>query len=168
MNELKLDAADIKKWRGYVMTEDVLPGNGLEIFPRGKHERSYVLPGHGLAILATAVFLLIYLLINSRIDPESHLTALVYLLILLITWVWVLAGATFFFDAHRLPVMLALAAWLFVAGWFPRSDHFYRIWPVRQTIADAEANALTAHVSAAELQESPLGPAEILADAQAK
>jgi hypothetical protein len=134
LNNLHLRESVQTELRGYIGTKD---------------GRSYLFPGHGLAILATAVFaLLIYLPINFFIDPASQLTALTYLLVSLITWVWVLAGATFFFDAYRIPVLLPLVAWVMVAAYFPKSDHFYRIWP-----------------AAASLEQLPATPDEVISQA---
>jgi hypothetical protein len=116
-NNLPLDKKTRERLRGYVGWKD---------------QRTYLLPGHGLALLATVVFgLLIYLPLNFFINPASRLTALAYLLVSFIFWIWVLAGTAFFFDAYRIPILLPLLAWLLVTPFFPKADHFYRIWPAR-------------------------------------
>lgn len=160
LNNLKLSSRNIEKWRGYVDIEaDQDPA---------KPPRVYLLPGHGLAVFATVVWLIIYLLINFCINPASQLTALVYLLVLLITWNWILAGATFYFDAHRIPVLLPIVAWVLAASCFDQADHFYRIWPATQTIADAHDAGENARVPETELKESPLGPAEVIVQGRSK
>lgn len=136
-NNLPLDKKTRERLRGYV---------------GWKGNRTYLLPGHGLALLAAAMFgLLIYLPLNFFINPASRLTALTYLLVSFIFWVWVLAGATFFFDAYRIPVLLPLLAWLSITPLFPKADHFYRIWPAPLTNAEP----------------APLTPAQVLGRAHA-
>lgn len=136
-NDLPIDKTIRNRLRGYVSW---------------KGDRTYLLPGHGLAILATLVFAFgVYIPLSIFLNPTGPLTALTYLLISFIFWVWLLAGATFFFDAYRIPVLCPLLAWLLLASLFAKADHFYRIWPARLT----------------NKEQAPLTPAEVLARARA-
>ena len=86
------------------------------------------LPGHRLVLVGTAISVLIYAYIYF-VDLHTERAALLYLLLLQVLAVLVLAGATFFLDAYRLPVLIVLGVWMYIAANIPETDHFYRVWP---------------------------------------
>ena len=96
------------------MTRGYLDGSG---------NSSRILPGHGLAVALSAGFFAVYLVIGAL-----HCgTAVVYVIILLTVLCWMLSGFAFFLDIFRVPVLICLAIWLFVAAQSPNSDHYFKV-----------------------------------------
>ena len=89
----------------------------------GSGNSSRILPGHGLAVALSAGFFAVYLVIGAL-----HCgTAVVYVIILLTVLCWMLSGFAFFLDIFRVPVLIGLAIWLFVAAQSPNSDHYFKV-----------------------------------------
>ena len=49
-------------------------------------------------------------------------------MLLLSLWVLVLAGVTFFWDRYRLPLLVILLVYFWLAGFSIKADHYYRVW----------------------------------------
>ena len=113
----QVSAADPREWllRGY---REKTPG-GLW----------HTLPGQGLM----GGGIIVFFVLNVGIYGLSYrnlgeMTALVYLLVLLITAVLAGGAASFFLDAYRIPFLSVCIVWLIVASQKENSDHYYRIW----------------------------------------
>jgi hypothetical protein len=91
-----------------------------------------LLPGHVFALVVLAVLLFVYalgfLLDYPRVERGSKVPALVYLLALLTLPTWALAGAAFFLDRHRVPVLVVPAFLLGLSLLWP-TDHFFDTRP---------------------------------------
>jgi len=78
---------------------------------------------HAAAFVLAIAFLVVYLVIGAWHSG----TAIVYLLVLVATLCWLVSGLAFFLDAYRIPVLLFIGLWLFVAAQSSKSDHYYYI-----------------------------------------
>lgn len=85
--------------------------------------------GHVLAASMAVALALIYLVGYWTLDPadgtEIWLSTLAYVLGLVVLLVSLLAGATFFFDHFRIPVLLALILFAAFLGWFFPQEHYF-------------------------------------------
>jgi hypothetical protein len=87
-------------------------------------------PGH----LFAAVFLLVSILVyhyaggsgfaRNVVEPWSSLN---YLLLAGTVICWLFAGASFFLDRFRIPLLWPVAAFCVLAGWNTDTDHFYLV-----------------------------------------
>ena len=76
---------------------------------------------HAVAFVLAVAFLVVYLVLGAWHSG----TAIVYLLVLITTLCWLVSGLAFFLDRYRIPVLLFIGLWLFVAAQSPKSDHYY-------------------------------------------
>jgi hypothetical protein len=87
-----------------------------------------LLPGHVFALVVLAALVFVYalgfVLDYPRVERGSKVPALVYLLALLTLPTWALAGAAFFLDRHRIPVVVVPAFLLGLSLLWP-TDHFF-------------------------------------------
>jgi hypothetical protein len=60
---------------------------------------------------------------------------LAVVLVLLTMICWGFSGLTFLLDYYRVPVILLVVAWSFVAGTFRQGDHFYQGFPGPQSLS---------------------------------
>jgi len=114
--------------------------------------------GHWIALTSFALSLLLY--IGLGLAKSKNVPALSYVLQLQFFAVWALAGAAFFLDRYRIPLILPLGlvcavnlapgflpgTWAAFPAWFPSSDHYYKVWkiPVRQDFPAAPGQVLGA------------------------
>lgn len=97
--------------------------------------------GHWIALTSFTLSLLLYIVLGIArsldVPALSNVLQLVFLL------VWMLAGASFFLDRFRIPLLAPFAIWcaigflpsllpssLRLPAWLPSSDHYYNIWPM--------------------------------------
>jgi hypothetical protein len=107
-------------------------------FPNGYVDRSGKLyGGHWIAISSCLLSILLYIGLGLARSPD--VPALSYLLQLFFLSTWLLAGASFFLDRYRVPLIFPLTLVCFVNAlpsflpvspplWFPSSDHYYEIF----------------------------------------
>lgn len=86
-----------------------------------------LLPDHLRATLALLVFGAIYVFFGVL---EITLPALSYLLLLLVIFIWLVSGLSFFLDSYRIPTLVPIIALVWLSSRFQNSDHFYRVWPI--------------------------------------
>src|SRR5437762_1410297 len=79
--------------------------------------------GHVRAVSYTFIVIVAYCIITGK-----QIAPLVALMLLLSLWVLVLAGVTFFWDRYRLPLLVILVAYFWLAGFSIKADHYYRVW----------------------------------------
>src|SRR5947207_9397485 len=79
--------------------------------------------GHIRAVCYTFIVIVAYCIITG-----NQIAPLVALMLLLSLWVLVLAGVTFFWDRYRLPLLVILIAYFWLAGFSIKADHYYRVW----------------------------------------
>src|SRR5438105_6054068 len=79
--------------------------------------------GHIRAVSYTFIVIVAYCIITGK-----QIAPLVALMLLLSLWVLVLAGVTFFWDRYRLPLLLILVTYFWLAGYSLNADHYYRVW----------------------------------------
>lgn len=88
-----------------------------------------LLSGHMLGLLALAIFLLVYAGARFWGWPEARggtrIPALAFLLIIVTTATWGLAGVAFFLDRYRIPTLAPVLVWLAIGWMFPSSDHVF-------------------------------------------
>ena len=87
-----------------------------------------LLPGHAMALSLAIVSGSVYA-IGWFVQPGTALAArvpaLVFVLTTAIVWTWVLAGAAFYLDRYRIPVVFSVLA-LFIVVWsVSQSDHHF-------------------------------------------
>jgi hypothetical protein len=87
-----------------------------------------LLPDHFRTVFALISFAVLYVCLPF-LSGKFPLSALCYLLLLLIIFIWFLSSLTFFFDSYRVPLLIVLIPLVCLASWNKHSDHFYRIWP---------------------------------------
>jgi len=75
------------------------------------------------AVSYTFIVIVAYYVITGK-----QIAPLVALMLLLSLWVLVLAGVTFFWDRYRLPLLLILVTYFWLAGYSLNADHYYRVW----------------------------------------
>jgi hypothetical protein len=75
------------------------------------------------AVCYTFIVIVAYYIITGR-----QIAPLVALMLLLSLSVLVLAGITFFWDRYRLPLLIILIAYFWVAGFSLKADHYYKVW----------------------------------------
>ena len=92
-----------------------------------------LLAAHVYALLVLATLLVLYFVgffaDSPTRDGGSRAPALVYLLLLLVVVTWMLAGAAFFLDRYRIPVLL-LPVLLLALSFFWPTDHFFATHPL--------------------------------------
>src|SRR5438093_848832 len=79
--------------------------------------------GHVRAASYTFIVVVAYCIITAK-----QIAPLVALMLLLSLWVLVLAGVTFFWDRYRLPLLVILVTYFWLAGFSIKADHYYRVW----------------------------------------
>jgi hypothetical protein len=79
--------------------------------------------GHVRAASYTFIVIIAYCIITGK-----QIAPLVALMLLLSLWVLILAGVTFFWDRYRLPLLLILLVYFWLAGFSIKADHYYRVW----------------------------------------
>jgi len=75
------------------------------------------------AVCYTFIVIVAYCVITGK-----QVAPLVALMLLVSLWVLVLVGVTFFWDRYRLPVLLILVVYFWLAGFSLKADHYYRVW----------------------------------------
>jgi hypothetical protein len=90
-----------------------------------------LLPGHSFSACLLAVFSVVYgagyFLWLPGTAWGSIVPALVYLLIIATVVTWAFAGAAFFFDRHRLPVLVPFLLASLVVWTMSRSDYYFEL-----------------------------------------
>lgn len=123
--ERKLIQDKIKQARNRVILPlgfDQQPGYMAK--PSSSGQKSGLARDH-VAALAYGIILLVGYLIFIHLG----IPALVALLVLTALIVFYLAGAAFFLDRFRVPLLVSVAAYcVAMVGW-KANDHYYRIWP---------------------------------------
>jgi len=105
-----------------------------EIYPKrmpGWTSGRVLLPGHALALAAQIGFFTLYLLIGvakwARQGSAPVLPTLGYLFLLLTVLCFGLTALTFFFDRHRLPILIPLMVLFLITSQFSSSDHYFPV-----------------------------------------
>lgn len=110
-----------------------------------------LLPGHLLSLLAFAIFLVIYFGARAWGWPEdpggTEIPALAFLLIVITTATWGLAGVAFFLDRYRIPTLAPLAVWLAIGWMLPSTDHIF--------VTESPPTGLASVAPAAIVEKSP-------------
>jgi hypothetical protein len=92
-----------------------------------------LLPGHTFAaaflIVYAAVYLLGYFLWRPGTAAGATVPALVSVLIVATLWVWLLAGLAFYFDRHRVPILLPIVLTSMVLWTTSHSDYYFQLLP---------------------------------------
>ncbi len=90
-------------------------------------------PDHAGATIAFACALALYIAVGvygrSRIGKSRTVPALCSALMLLMMLTWILAAATFFFDAWRVPLLLIVGVAGLITAQSAGSDHYYDLRP---------------------------------------
>jgi hypothetical protein len=91
-----------------------------------------LLPGHSFALVQLAVSLALYVALifskwNTVSTPNPWMPTAGSVLLLMLLASWGLAGATFFLDRYRLPLLTALAGLLLVGGSMKWTDHVVQL-----------------------------------------
>jgi len=132
----------MRNWLVWADNHHVLPkglGPGIWIrknLPGGLWEGylasdGFVWSGHWLAFLFGLATLALYFFVDwwhSRsLGVASGVTALTFVLILLMNANWVLAFLAFFLDRFRIPVLIPLALFALISGNMRSSDHYFHV-----------------------------------------
>jgi hypothetical protein len=103
-------------WRGYIA------GDG------------FMWSGHWLALLFGSATLGLYFFIGwwhgRSLGNASGVSALTFVLLLLLNANWVLSFGAFFLDRFRIPMLVPLALFALVAGNVRSSDHYFQVQPL--------------------------------------
>lgn len=98
-------------------------------------DQGRVLSAHLFAAALLFVFVVLYARGYLSWTPGSKAgaatPALVYVLIISTLLTWLLAGAAFYFDRHRLPTLLVVGVWCLTVWSVSRSDHYFALRPAR-------------------------------------
>jgi hypothetical protein len=90
--------------------------------------------GHWLALLFGLATFVIYFFIDwwhgNNLGEVSQVTALTFILLLLLNANWVAAFVGFFLDRFRIPVLVPLALVALIAGNNRASDHYFHVEPI--------------------------------------
>lgn len=93
--------------------------------------KGFVWSGHWLALLFAIGTLVFYFFINwwqsKSVGQVSGVSALTFVLILLLNANWILSFLTFFLDRFRIPVLVPLALFAVISGCTRSSDHFFSV-----------------------------------------
>jgi hypothetical protein len=132
----------MRKWLVWANNHHVLPkelGPGLWVrknLPCGLWSGylardGFMWSGHWLALLFGLVTFAIYFFVDWRHGrlwgEPSQITALTFLLLLLLNANWVLAFLAFFLDRFRIPVLVPLALLALISGNNRASDHYFHV-----------------------------------------
>jgi hypothetical protein len=106
--------------------------------------RGRVEPGHALATVATLVLAVVYFAGYWAFDPGRSLLespSIAFVLLLLMPLQVVLAGVTFYLDRYRVPVFLAVVAYVAAVFTIWRLDHYFPLQesPAMQAVPLADA-----------------------------
>lgn len=84
--------------------------------------------GHLAATLGLVLSAIAYFGLGGHSLPPLSCLAL-----LATAFVWLLSGLSFFLQVFRIPAILPLAIWLYLASSHPNADHFYEVTPTAIT-----------------------------------
>jgi Patatin-like phospholipase len=102
-------------WRGYLASD------------------GFMWSGHWLALLFGLATLGVYFLIGwwhgKSLGEASGVSALTFVLLLLLNANWVLAFLAFFLDRFRIPLLVPLGIFALISGSARSSDHYFSIQP---------------------------------------
>lgn len=122
--EKRRDAKVVYRWEGYVNAQG-------SVYIR----QTFAKYQWFVSIVAYFLYLVLSLIFESLALPTF---SLVFLLLTLICWS--LAGLSFFLDRYRIPLLLIIVVWGFIAGKFRQGDHFYEALPLTgASAADSQA-----------------------------
>jgi predicted acylesterase/phospholipase RssA len=118
-------------WRGYLASD------------------GFLWSGHWLALLFGLATAALYFFIDwwhgrSVGLQDASVTALTFVLILLLNTNWILSFAAFFLDHFRIPVLLPLALFALISGNVRSSDHFFQVQPGKDRSALSPGDVLRA------------------------
>ncbi len=107
------------------------PGKGAGYVDEGNAGEFPILAGHGLASAMFVASLIVYGAVGlwKWVVPGDYFAvpSVAYVLLLVMVSCWGLAGAAFFLDRYRTPVMLPLGLWWLVTSQIFHSDHYYLV-----------------------------------------
>jgi len=90
-----------------------------------------LLPGHTFATafltVYAAVYLLGYFLWRPGTAAGATVPAIVSLLIVATLWVWILSGLAFYFDRHRVPILLPIVLSSMLLWTISHSDYYFQL-----------------------------------------
>ena len=84
--------------------------------------------GHLAATLGLIVSAIAYFLLGGQTLPPLSCLAL-----LATVFIWLLSGLSFFLQVFRIPAIIPVAIWLYLASAHQQADHFYRVDPTNIT-----------------------------------
>lgn len=118
-------------WRGYLASD------------------GFVWSGHWLALLFGIATLGLYFSIDwwhgRSLGQPSRVTALTFVLLLLLNVNWILSFLTFFLDRFRIPVLVPFALFAYISGSSRDSDHYFQLNPLATSMnAASPADVLRA------------------------
>jgi Dyp-type peroxidase family len=119
------------------------------------HEKKTILPGH-LAALALALTMAVFYLAGGWLFRPStlplgfQLPPMAYLLFLLMMTGWVAAGAAFFLDRFRVPLLTALVAWLLIVGTIGGTDHEFPVVKAESDLPLPDGPSIAASIAKAD------------------
>ena len=149
--------AFMRRWLEWAEAHHVLPkGVTLGIWMRRQLPCSlwrgylgsdgFLLSGHWFALLFGLATLALYFFIDwwhgKAVGHDSSVTALTFVLILLLNVNWVLSFAAFFLDRFRIPVLAPLALFAFISGSATSSDHYFRVQQAKVVGAPSPGDVL--------------------------
>jgi len=109
-------------------------------------ERRTLLRGHRSAANLLLVTGALYVLLGQEPGPNGlQVPTLAYLLLLVTVACWALAGAAFFLDRYRVPLLLPAVALVALTGARGGSDHYFQLQPSWVEPPVSPAEALAAH-----------------------
>jgi hypothetical protein len=91
--------------------------------------------GHTVALAYAFILAILYAIL-----VHLNIPALVTVLMVVALCVLVLAGAAFFLDYYRVPLLVGILAYCALMARWWQNDHYYRVWPLP---ADAPTEMLT-------------------------
>ena len=111
-----------------------LPGRLFGLQSGYVDDNRRLLAGHSFALVQLLLSVAFYaVLIYSKWDtvstPDPWVPTAGSVLLLLVLGSWILAGATFFLDRYRLPLLTAVVALLLVGAALPSTDHVVPLKP---------------------------------------